>query len=197
VTLTFARLSATHHAQAAPLAIGAVLASTVMFVRVAIAVAILNVTLLPILARYLAAPFVVALVTVGVAWRSLGQTHSRPSTLKNPLQLLSAVEMALLFQAVLFAVFYIREWVGDLGLLASGFVLGLTDVDALTLSMTRSVASGTTINLACRAIAIGVVANSLMKAGIAVALGDARFKWQAGLSLAAIAAAGTAGLFLF
>ena len=37
------------------------------------------------------------------------------------------------------------QWVGDSGLLASGFVLGLTDVDALTLSMTRSVSSGTTI----------------------------------------------------
>ena len=64
---------------------------------------------------------------------------STPSTLKNPLQLRSAVEMALLFQVVLFAVYYMREWIGDQGLLASGFVLGLTDVDALTLSMTRSV----------------------------------------------------------
>ena len=59
--------------------------------------------------------------------------------MKNPLQLLSAIEMALLFQVVLFAVYYMRQWVGDAGLLVSGFVLGLTDVDALTLSMTRSV----------------------------------------------------------
>lgn len=122
--------------------------------------------------------------------------HAKPSTVKNPLQLLSAIEMALLFQVVLFAVFYVREWMGESGLMASGFVLGLTDVDALTLSMTRSVSGGTTVDAACRAIATGIVANSLMKAGIAITLGGARFRWHAGLSLLAIAAAGAAAFLL-
>ena len=104
--------------------------------------------------------------------------------------------MAVLFQIVLFAVHYVRASVGEGGLLASGFVLGLTDVDALTLSMTRSVASGTPIEAAARAITIGIVGNSLMKAGIAVVVGSGRFRWQAGAALAAMAAAG-AGALLF
>ena len=55
--------------------------------------------------------------------------------------------MALLFQVVLYAVLlHARSGSAIAGLMASGFVLGLTDVDALTLSMTRSVASGTTID---------------------------------------------------
>lgn len=54
----------------------------------------------------------------------------------------NAIELALLFQVVLYVVHYVRQWVGDAGLMATGFVLGLTDVDALTLSMTRSVATG-------------------------------------------------------
>ena len=87
--------------------------------------------------------------------------------------------MALLFQVVLFGVYYVRAWVGDAGLMATGFVLGLTDVDALTLSMTRSVATGTTIESACRAITEGIIANSIMKAGIAFAIGTRRFAWQA------------------
>jgi uncharacterized membrane protein (DUF4010 family) len=196
VTLTFARLSATHKTQEAQLATGAVAASTVLFLRVAVAVAVLDATLLPVLARYIAAPFVVAIVAVGLAWRSLSDRHHKPAPMKNPLQLRSAIEMAVLFQVVLFAVFYVREWVGDVGLQASGFVLGLTDVDALTLSMTRSVASGTTIESACRAIATGIIANSMMKAGIAIVLGGGRFKWQAGLSLIAMAAAGAAAVTL-
>ena len=196
VTLTFARLSKAHPGQEAPLATGAVSASTVLFLRVAIAVAALNAALLPVLARYLAAPFVVAIVAVGLAWRSLRGSHSEPSTLRNPLQLLSAVEMALLFQIVLFAVFYVREWIGDAGLLASGFVLGLTDVDALTLSMTRSVSTGTSIDSACRAITMGIVANSIMKAGIAVVVGSGRFRWQAGGALVAMALAGGVALLL-
>ena len=80
--------------------------------------------------------------------------------------------------------------------MASGFVLGLTDVDALTMSMTRSVASQVSVEVAGRAIAVGIVANSLMKCGIALAMGSPRFKWQAGGSLLAMAGAGAAGLLL-
>ena len=107
-----------------------------------------------------------------VAWRSLRGAKVEPTKLRNPLQLRAAIEMAVLFQIVLFAVHYVRSSIGEGGLLASGFVLGLTDVDALTLSMTRSVSSGTTGRCRRRAITIGIVANSLMKAGIAVAVGS-------------------------
>ena len=196
VTLTFARLSKSHRQQEAALATGAVAASTVLYFRVAFAVAVLNAALLPVLARYLVAPFAVALVAVGLAWRSLRGSRSEPSKLKNPLQLMTAVEMALLFQVVLFAVYYMRAWVGDAGLMGSGFVLGLTDVDALTLSMTRSVSTGTSIDAASRAIAMGIVANSIMKTVIAVAIGKGRFAWQAGGSLAAMAAAGAAAILM-
>ena len=196
VTLTFARLSKSHPSQESPLATGAVAASAVLFFRVAVAVAILNATVLPVLARYLAAPFVASVAALLVAWRSLRGAAVEPTPLKNPLQFRSAIEMAVLFQVVLFAVHYVRSSVGETGLLASGFVLGLTDVDALTLSMTRSVNSGTPIEAAARAITTGIVANSLMKAGIAFAVGPGRFRWQAGAALLAMAAAGTGALFL-
>jgi uncharacterized membrane protein (DUF4010 family) len=196
VTLTFARLSRAHHASAAPLAAGAVAASTVLFVRVAVAVSVLNAALLPVLAGYLAAPFVAGLVALAFAWRQLDGTGSAPSEMKNPLQFRAAVEMAAVFQVVLNAVHFVQAWMGEGGMLAGGFVLGLTDVDALTLAMTKSVASGTSIDLACRAILMGVIANSLMKTGIAVAVGDRRFAWQTGLSLAAMAGAGAAMLVL-
>ena len=177
-----------------PLATGAVAASAVLFLRVAVAVSVLNAALLPTLAGYLAAPFAAAVVALLFAWRSLRDRHTAPSMLKNPLQFRAAIEMAVLFQAVLFAVYYMRAWIGETGLLATGFVLGLTDVDALTLSMSRSVASGTSIDAACRAIAMGIVANSLMKAGIAIVVGSGRFRWQAGAALMAMAAAGAAAL---
>lgn len=197
VTLTFARLSQPHPGQVTPLAAGAVAASTVLFLRVAIAVAVIDGSVLPVLARYLAAPFVAAVLAMVLAWRSLRDTHAPPRTLKNPLQFRAAIEMAVLFQVVLFVVYYVRREVGDSGLMVSGFVLGLTDADALTLSMTRSVASGTSIDAAARAITIGIVANSIMKAGIAAVIGSRGFKWQAGAALLAMAAAGAAALFVF
>ena len=197
VTLNFARLSRTHQQQDAPLATGAVAASTVLFLRVAIAAAILDATVLPVLARYLAAPFIAGLAGVALAWRSLRGSHTEGGGVKNPLQLKGAVELTLLFQVVLYVVHYVRQWVGDAGLMVTGFVLGLTDVDALTLSMTRSVTTGMAIEMACRAILMGVIANSIMKAVIAFTIGTRRFGWQAGAALLAMAAAGAATLLLF
>jgi uncharacterized membrane protein (DUF4010 family) len=196
VTLSFARLSASHPGSAAALATGAVAASTVLFARVVVVAAILDRSVVATLLRYLAPSFIIGLAAVALAFRSLRDRKHAATKTRNPLQFRDAIEMALLFQVVLFAVFYARERIGDAGLMASGFVLGLTDVDALTMSMTRSVSSHVTIDLACRAIALGIVANSLMKSGIAIALGTARFKWQVAGSLAAMAAAGAAALLM-
>lgn len=197
VTLTFARLSKSDADQAAPFAAGAVAASTVMFVRIAIAVAVIDASVLPPLARYLVAPFGAAALAMLLAWRSLRDTRTAPQTLKNPLQFRAAIEMAALFQVVLFVVFFMRREIGDSGLILSGFVLGLTDMDALTLSMTRSVATGTAVDAAARAITMGVVANSIMKAAIAAVIGSRGFKWQAGAALIAMAAAGAGALMLW
>lgn len=196
VTLTFARLSRAHRTQAAPLATGAVAASTILFLRVAVAVTVLDAALLPVLSRYLAAPFVAGLAALAFAWRSMDGPRSAPSTLKNPLQFRAALEMAALFQVVLFGVHFARSWLGEGGLMAGGFLLGLTDVDALTLAMTRSVSTGTSIDLACRAILMGVIANCLMKAGIAMVVGGRRFAWQTAGSLLAMAAVGALALAL-
>jgi uncharacterized membrane protein (DUF4010 family) len=194
VALTFARLSATHPGDAAALATGAIAASSVLFFRIAVVVAILDRQLLPQLAGYLVVPCVAALIALGLSWRTVRDTERPVSSMRNPLQLFDALGMAALFQIVVYGVYYMRLWVGDMGLMAGGFVLGLTDTDALTMSMTRSVGTGVTIAVACRAIAIGIVANSLMKAGIALAIGSRRFKWQAGGALLLMAAAGAAAL---
>ena len=55
----------------------------------------------------------------------------------NPLALGSSLQMAVAFQVVLFAVAWVQQNAGTTGVLASATVLGLTDVDALTVSMTR------------------------------------------------------------
>lgn len=196
VTLTFARLSNAHPEQGAPLATGVVAASVVSLVRVGVAVTVLNASLLPALGRYLAPLLVAALIALAIAWRLLRRSEAETPEPKNPLQLRNAIEMAVLFQVVLFGVFYLRQWIGDSGLMAGGFLLGLTDVDALTLSMTRSVSSGTSIEAASRAIAAGIVANSLLKAAIAAVIGHSRFRWQTGTALTGMAAAGAAALIL-
>jgi uncharacterized membrane protein (DUF4010 family) len=63
--------------------------------------------------------------------------------------------MAAVFQTVMMVVYAAREVWGTSGVFASAAVLGLTDVDALTLSLTRDVAHTVSPAVAARAIAIG------------------------------------------
>jgi uncharacterized membrane protein (DUF4010 family) len=92
--------------------------------------------------------------------------------------------MAVLFQAVLMAVHLVGDVWGQSGVFTSAAVLGLTDVDALTVSMARGVATTASPAIAATAIAVGVLANTVMKLGLAVFLGGPRFRAIAGGALA-------------
>ncbi len=178
VTWTFARTSQAEPHLSRALGFGAVAANAVLYPRVIAAVAVLNTPLVPLLLPYLAAP---AAVAAAVALAGLRATHvpaaadaARPDG--NPLQLGAALQMAVVFQVVLMAVYLARDLQGASGVYASAFVLGLTDVDALTLSMARSVARAISPEAAARAIAIGILANTVMKAGIAIVFGRGAFR---------------------
>jgi uncharacterized membrane protein (DUF4010 family) len=75
----------------------------------------------------------------------------------------------------------------------SGFVLGLTDVDALVVSMATS-ASGEAFADAAHAVVLGAVSNTLVKLAIAVVAGAAAFRWRVGGALLAMAVAALASL---
>jgi uncharacterized membrane protein (DUF4010 family) len=75
-------------------------------------------------------------------------------------------------------------------------VLGLTDVDALTVSMARGVAQTVSPPAAATAIAVGVLSNTGMKLGLAVFLGNRTFRRIAGGALVLMLAALGAGLIV-
>jgi uncharacterized membrane protein (DUF4010 family) len=140
VSFTFARASLNDLAMDRALAFGAVAANAMLYPRVLIATAILNPTVVSSLVGYLAFPALVAWLGVAVgARRSSVQVASEVSQ-HNPLQLSAALQMAALFQVVLMAVYAARALWGTSGVFTSAAVLGLTDVDALTVSMARDVA---------------------------------------------------------
>jgi uncharacterized membrane protein (DUF4010 family) len=192
VTFTFARISRTDLASARALAFGAVAANAMLYPRVLVATAILNASVLPSLIPYLAAPALVAALVALVGIRR-DPAAAPDVSLRNPLQLAAALQMAVLFQVVLMAVYLVRDSWGESGVFASAAVLGLTDVDALTVSMAKGVAQTISPAVAATAIAVGVLANTAMKLGLAVFLGGTKFRVIAGgallLMLVAIAAA--------
>jgi uncharacterized membrane protein (DUF4010 family) len=105
--------------------------------------------------------------------------------------------MTVLFQTVLFGVAFAADRFGQQGLLGSAVVLGLTDVDALTLSMARMTATAAaTAEAAARAVTLGVLVNTLVKLSIALVLGRGRFRPLAAAGLGLIGAALAAALYL-
>jgi uncharacterized membrane protein (DUF4010 family) len=193
-TFTFARLSRREQWLSRPLAVGTIAACTVLFPRVIAATFVLDRAVARALLPYLAVPFAVGAVALILWWRA-GAEVAQPSEMpSNPLQIRPALEMAALFQIVLFVVDGARRAFGESGLLISGAVLGLTDVDALTISMARSGAAGIAPDIAAKAIAIGILANCLLKLGLAVLYGTPPYKRLTSAALSTMAVANAIAL---
>lgn len=196
-TLHFSRQSRREPQLARPLALGVLGACAVLLPRVVVVTAILNpavaVALIP---RLLPAAVVAAAI---VAWTFLQPrgpgTESAPYEDRSPLRLGTAIPMALALQAIIFAITFVRQTWGSPGVLASAAVLGLTDVDALTLSMSTMGTAPDVVTLAARAIAVGILANTILKLALALILGGPGFRrWAAG-GLVALAAGTALGLW--
>lgn len=188
VTLTYARASHSEQPSDVALAGGALAASTLLFARTVAAAAVLDAPLALALLPYVIAPCACGITaTVLTLWR--GAPAPAAATLpSNPLQLRAALQMALLFQAVLLGVFVAHQVFGDLGLLASGAVVGITDVDAVTVSMAHMVGEGVTPARGAQAVAVACLANTLLKTALVAVLGRGNFRRVALAGLAAVSA---------
>jgi uncharacterized membrane protein (DUF4010 family) len=196
VTLTFARASQTASALL-PLALGVIAACTVMFPRVIIATAVLHAPLSFALLPYLVPPFLTGAAATIFGLRLQRDSDSTLAEPKNPLALGAALQMALIFQVVLIAIHVVRNWWGSAGLIVSGAILGLTDLDALTISMSREAGSGLALSTAARAIAVGTVSNAVLKLILAIGWGRSTFRVAAGLGIAVIGGVGLLALWIF
>ncbi len=171
-TVGFARRARAEPAQAGAAALVIAIASTVVFGRVLVVLAVIA----PPVFRAAGPPLtalagMLALVCGGYAWFSRPARASLPPP-ENPSELKSALLFAGLFAVILLAVAAAREHLGDHGLYAVAALSGLTDMDAITLStaeMTRD--GGLAAALAWRLILVAALANMLFKAGVVAVLG--------------------------
>ncbi len=210
VAFTFSRRSKQEPALALPLAFGVSAACTVLLPRVIIMATALQPGLFYELLFLLAPAFVAGVAMLALAlWREHEtrplESTSAPSdeatlappdrAMQNPLALATSIKMAVAFQVVLFVIAWVHATVGNSGVLASAALLGLTDMDALTLSMSRLAGDATQIHVAALAITIGVIANSFLKLLFVLVLGGARFRPRAAAALLLLAT--VAGLALW
>ena len=189
VTLSFARTSRSELDAGVPLASGVLAACAVMCVRVIVATAILNLAVAIRLLPYLIALFVVATFIAWFSVRKQKQTASGEMVASNPLQFRLALQMAVLFQIVLFAVRWAQNTWGEPGVYVSAGVLGLTDVDALVVSMAKGTGAQFAAATASTAIVIGVLFNTLFKLVLGMMVGVKQFRKLVLLGLSAVALA--------
>jgi uncharacterized membrane protein (DUF4010 family) len=198
ITLQFARTSRREPAHGVGLALGVLAACTVLIPRVAVLSLALNAPVALALLPYLVLPLVVGLGVLVLAVRrnTLSTVKDTEPTTQSPLRLWSAIQMAVAFQVAITVLSLVEERWGSSGVLASAVALGLTDMDALTVSMNRLGTSPEVISLAARGIAVGLLSNTVFKLTVAAVLGGGTFRKAAVAGLAVLALAIVGGLWV-
>lgn len=190
-TLSMSRLSRERPELAGDCTLALVLACTVMLWRVEVLVLAVS----PPLAWKILPEFLLMSLPGGVysavrLWRG-SAGGGEPAAYKNPLSLKVALQFGLLYAVVVFVVKMAVVWFGGAGLVVASFLSGLTDLDAISLSLSNLLQGGQIAPaLAAQGVVLAAVANSLMKAGMAAALGDAALRRRAGIIMGLTAAIG-------
>ena len=173
LTLHFSRL-ARQTPQISPLlSSGMLLACGTMYLRILLYCAMINPALLSRLILPLLVMTLVLYVPALLIWRKYrnGTRVEQPALHSNPLDLKSALLLGALLTVILLMASVLQQWLGNTGIYVLAAVSGITDVDAITLSLARMSQSG----LANTTVIIGIIiassVNNLMKAGMAVSIG--------------------------
>lgn len=153
-------------------ALGILIASTIMYIRVLVLVVVVN----PELAYKLLLPITLP-TALGIGLgifllRKREETAEARLEVKNPMELSQALQFAALFAVVLFAATAAHYYFGSAGAYVASGVAGLTDVDAVTISMARLAHDGVLRpSTANASILLACASNTLVKGGIAFLTG--------------------------
>ncbi len=173
VTLGFTERSNRESMLAKPFALAIMIAWTVMFVRVLVEVAVLNIELLQYVWLPISVSGIVALLYCVILHLTQKAVDKQGLEFSNPFDLVSAIKFGLLYAAVLLVARAAQLYFGDPGIYLSSLISGLVDVDAITLSLAQLSSSGDVgMHVAANAIVIATIANTFLK-GIMVLIGGA------------------------
>ncbi|MBE0541836.1 MAG: MgtC/SapB family protein [Verrucomicrobia bacterium] len=170
-----------------------IVASAIVFVRLGILIG----ATAPQFIRVALVPLVVMFAVLAVLgwWNLRGRDEAAPSMpeQENPTELKPAIVFGLLYALVLLAIAAAREYFGQSGLYAVAVLSGLTDMDAITLSVTQMVnTEQISAGTGWRLIVVASMANLAFKAGTVAVLGERRLFGRVAVSFGIAAAAGAA-----
>ncbi len=173
--LSFAKRSLESPALNRQFAVAVILASTVMFPRLLLQIAVVNQELM----QRMAVPVIVMAVT-GCALAAIYYFRSREAAgkaatlrLDNPFSLSSALKFAAVFATVLMATQLAIAYLGNAWLPVVSVVSGLTDADAIAFSLSAAQRSGQiSTDWAAFNLVLGAISNTFTKLLLIFMLGD-------------------------
>ncbi|HKK74603.1 MAG TPA: MgtC/SapB family protein [Saprospiraceae bacterium] len=148
-------------------------ASAVSIVRVLVEVSVVSPQSIKTIAPPLIAEFVfMVLVCTGLYFYNRNKETQELPEPNNPAQLKSALVFGFLYAFILLAVAAAKDYFGESGLYIVSFISGLTDVDAITLSLSQSLNQGNLDSqLAWKLMLVAALSNLIFKGGMASVLG--------------------------
>ncbi len=161
---------------------GIAIACTFMYLRVLFEAFVIH----PQLALRLAPAYLGAAVS-GLLFSYYLYTHAKSARIsiessaitKNPLQLSEAIKFGILFGIIYGAIAFVQTRYGDIGVYIVSLFSGITDVDAITLSLSQlSVDNKLAQTAAMNGIVIASVTNSIVKLGIVYWIGGVKLGWR-------------------
>jgi uncharacterized membrane protein (DUF4010 family) len=150
-----------------------VTASTVAFVRVILEVSVVAPRQLKVVAPpLLLVTIFMALLAVILFYYNKNDTQQTPEP-DNPAQFKTAIIFAFLYAVILLAIAFVKDKFGQVGLYFVAIISGLTDMDAITLSLSNMmnderIEAATGWNL----ILLAALSNLVFKGAIAVFIGN-------------------------
>ncbi len=173
LTLHFSRLARQTPQISALLSSGILLACGTMYLRILLYCAMINPALLSHLVIPLLVMTLVLYLPALLIWRKHrnGTRVEQPALHSNPLDLKSALLLGALLTVILLMASVLQQWLGNAGIYVLATVSGITDVDAITLSLARMSQSGLESTTVIIGIIIASSVNNLMKAGMAFSIG--------------------------
>jgi uncharacterized membrane protein (DUF4010 family) len=199
VTLTFAGRAKETPPLVPLLGVGILAASSTMFARMLMVVAVVDRPLLAELAwplGVMAAGGYIVVASHVFRKNSKETTSAEPVALRNPFELTRAVAFGLLYGVVLFVAKAAQVYVGSTGLYASAVLAGLTDVDAIMLSLLDLHRAGMDGSVAVTGITFAAITNTLVKGAIAAVVGGRALGRRVGMLFLAVLMFGGATLIL-
>jgi|AntRauTorcE11898_2_1112593.scaffolds.fasta_scaffold07235_2 uncharacterized membrane protein (DUF4010 family) len=190
-TLSLARMGRANRPLRTLLAVGIVVSATTMFPRILFEVAIVNPALVPAVLPALALMTAIGFAGAAILWWRAPRAEADDDlTLRNPLELATALQFAALLVVVMLLAEAVREWFGHAGLYALAGLSGLTDVDAITLSIARMARDGLPPGIAAGAITLAAIVNTGVKIALAAVVGGRAMALRLAAPLGAVIGGG-------